>query len=74
MVDEPYYYLSFWSEDTGRNIVALPPLEAGSWMIPNWHGAVLKHSEVLQSASGKVQYEQVISFFKSGISLLSEHI
>ena len=70
MVDEPYYYLSFWTEDTDKNITDLPALDSGKWMMPGWNGAVLRHSEIMQNNSARGQYEITESFFKSGMEVI----
>lgn len=74
MVDEPYYYLSFWSEkpmDNSDNLAALP---AGQWMMPNWNGAVLKQSEIMQQKTAEEQFEIVKSYFKQGIDMVFKHL
>ena len=71
MVNEPYYYISFWSAKPDTNFKDLPALEAGRWMIPEWNGAVLKHSEIIKESSPEKQQQLVNSFFTSGISILT---
>ena len=74
MVSEPYYYLSFWSKipiNTGGNSGSLP---AGKWMMPNWNGAVLKLSEIIQKETPEEQYNLVKSFFESGLNILREKL
>jgi hypothetical protein len=73
MVEEPYYYLSFWSEKPIDGLSDLNPLKSGEWKIPGWNGAVLKHSDILKSPANK-QSDLVISFFKEGIKLLLDHL
>ena len=73
MVDEPYYYLSFWSADSTENINDLTPLEIGEWKIPEWKGAVLRHSEILKYNSVEAQNEVVERFFKSGIEIITKN-
>ena len=70
MVNEPYYYLSFWSEKPDGDLKTMPALTAGQWMIPNWNGAVLKQSEILQQDSAEKQSELVESFYRKGIEIL----
>ena len=70
MLDEPYYYLSFWSKKPDEGLKALPALTAGQWMIPNWNGAVLKQSEIQQQDSDEKQHELVESFYRKGIEIL----
>ena len=71
MVNEPYYYLSFWSKNPIEDLEELKPLVAGEWMMPIWNGAVLKHSEILKEKSAVKQYKLAISFFKSCIEILT---
>jgi len=73
MVDEPYYYLSFWSEKPEEGLDKLKPLGAGKWMMPDWNGAVLKHSEILKAGTAIGQHELVKSFFNSGIKKIIDH-
>jgi hypothetical protein len=72
LVPEPYYYLSFWSQTADESLEHLPSLELGEWMFPEWHGAVLRHSEVLQSSTSNAQHRLVREFYRSGINLLAE--
>ncbi|MFK5855640.1 MAG: hypothetical protein QM503_05880, partial [Bacteroidota bacterium] len=41
MINEPYYYLSFWSEKQIEGADKFANLLAGKWMMPDWNGAVL---------------------------------
>jgi len=70
MVKEPYYYLSFWSEKPVENAADPGQLIAGEWMLPDWNGAVLKHSEIIKEKTAGNQHQLVEAFFKSGISKL----
>ena len=70
MINEPYYYLSFWSADATEGLDELPSLPSGQWLMPDWNGAVLKHSEILKADSADVQHELVKSFYQSGIEIL----
>ena len=70
MVNEPYYYLSFWSDKPVENLNNLPPLDAGQWMMPDWNGAILKLSEIAKEDTTEKQYQLVESFFKTGIDEL----
>ena len=67
MIDEPYFYLSYWSKDPDSFPDNLPSLKAGKWMNPEWNGAVLRLSEILTRDSADGQYELVRSFFNAGI-------
>lgn len=74
MVPEPYFYLSFWSEnaiDIDKNPVALP---AGKWMLPDWSGAVLGVSEIIKEDTAEQQYHLVKDFFETGIDYLLERM
>jgi hypothetical protein len=73
MVNEPYFYLSFWSEDSIENFNALPDLEAGEWIKSGWHGGVFRNSDILKISSASGQKTFVESFFNSGIMLLSKY-
>ena len=73
MVDEPYYYLSFWSEKPDDKLKTFPKLNAGQWMTPNWNGAVLKHSEIYKEKSAEKQFKLVESFYSRGIEILLTH-
>jgi hypothetical protein len=73
MVNEPYYYLSFWSEQPVESFEALTPLEAGKWITTGWNGGVLKLSEVLKYVSADEQHALVQTFFNSGIKILTNN-
>lgn len=73
MVNEPYYYLSLWSEQAVDNFKELPALKSGEWITTGWTGGVLRLSEILQSPSAEVQYEKTKLFFQSGIEILTKH-
>ncbi|MCF6342003.1 MAG: hypothetical protein L3J31_04285 [Bacteroidales bacterium] len=70
MIDEPYYYLSFWSEKPVEGIDKLSALDGGNWMMPDWNGAILKHSELLKTEPADEQCELVKSFYQSRIKSL----
>lgn len=74
MVKEPYYYLSYWSEKPIDKPLVLDAPGTGNWMMPQWNGAVLKHSEILKAGDANDQYEMVRSFFKTGISILQKRM
>ncbi len=73
MIDEPYYYLSFWSESPVGDFSELPAPEAGEWIRTGWNGGVARHSDILKISSAGRQQEFVELFFNSGIKILSEH-
>jgi len=72
MVNEPYFYLSFWSEKETKNSSNFPSLDFGNWMTPNWNGAILKHSEIINETSAEKQYLRVKQFYNSGIKQLMQ--
>ena len=74
MVNEPYFYLSFWSEKEIKNNSVLPSLETGNWMMPGWNGAVLRQNEIISENSAKNQYLRVKHFFEEGIAYLTEYL
>lgn len=73
MVNEPYYYLSFWSEDPIEDFTALPNLEAGEWIRSGWYGAVASNTDIIKISSPSGQQACVETFFNSGVRLLREH-
>jgi hypothetical protein len=73
MVNEPYYYLSFWSEDPVEDFNALPDLEAGEWIRSGWYGAVAGNTDIIKNPSASGQLAFVETFFNSGIRGLLEH-
>jgi len=72
MVNEPYFYISFWSEKEIKNSSNIAPLEFGNWLTPEWNGAVLKHSEIINGTSAENQYLRVKQFYNSGIEQLMQ--
>jgi hypothetical protein len=72
MVNEPYYYLSFWSENSIEDFDKLPSPDAGEWIRTGWKGGVLRLSDIIKEKSSKSQYELVKTFFQSGIKILTE--
>jgi len=73
MVDEPYFYLSFWSEDPVEQFDALPEPEAGEWIRTGWHGGVARNGHIVNIPSASGQHAYVEAFFHSGIRLIREH-
>jgi len=41
-------------------------------MIPDWNGAVLRHSDIIGEESAKNQLHVVKHFFDEGVSILSQ--
>ena len=70
MIDEPYYYLSFWSEKALPNRDGFSALDSGKWMMPNWNGAVLKNSEISSHKTAEAQKKLVMHFYSGGIDTL----
>jgi hypothetical protein len=67
MVPEPYFYLSFWSENSTSSLEIPQNLPAGKWMMPEWDGAVISISEIIQVGSAEKQYDLVKAFFEAVI-------
>ena len=74
MINEPYFYLSFWSAKPSILPENMPALTSGEWMIPEWNGGVLRLSEILRQSSPEGQYASVRSFFTSGLLILEQHL
>jgi hypothetical protein len=74
MIDEPYFYLSFWSQKPLENLEDFRPLGAGRWMMPDWNGAVLQLSEITKEKTAEKQYQLAKSFFIQGIELLLQKL
>ncbi len=74
MINEPYFYLSFWSQKPLENPGDIPPLKSGRWMMPDWNGAVLKLSEITREETAEKQYQLAESFYKQGIELLLQKL
>jgi hypothetical protein len=72
MVLEPYFYLSFWSENSLNTENEPEKLPAGKWMMPGWNGAVLGISEIIKEPYAERQYNLVKGFFEVGIEILLE--
>ncbi len=73
MVNEPYYYLSFWSESPVEGFNELPVPKSGEWIKTGWNGGVARNSDILAQSDAPRQHEFVESFFDSGIKILSKH-
>ncbi len=70
MVPEPYYYLSFWSENQNIDFSNLPSPEYGEWIKTGWLGGILKLSDIVSEQKAQVQYSIVKKFYESGIQIL----
>ena len=73
MVDEPYYYLSFWSAEPIKELENPDELTVGEWMIPTWNGAVLKLSDIMKAKSAQIQHQIVLDFYVSGFNILKKY-
>ncbi len=67
MVDEPYYYLSFWSENVKSAPAGFKTLKSGKWMMPDWNGAILPLSEFLKKDSANEQLALALAFFRQAM-------
>lgn len=74
MMNEPYYYLSLWSEQTLAHFQELPAPEAGKWISAGWTGGVLGLSDILMEKSAKAQRDKVNLFFLSGMQILHDFL
>ena len=74
MVNEPYFYLSFWDADPKNIPGNFTALKAGKWMMPQWNGAVLPLSEILQEASATGQHLRVKTFFDEAVVAVIQHL
>lgn len=74
MISEPYFYLSFWSEENIPLPAEMPALKNGVWMTPGWKGAVLALSELLGHHSEEQQMAAALSFFNDGIAIIRKTI
>jgi len=72
MVNEPYYYLSYWSEVPIEDFRKLPDPDAGEWIQTGWNGGVVRLSDILKISTAEDQKEYVESFFNSGIEILRQ--
>ncbi len=73
MINEPYFYLSFWSESPLEDFNNLPDPETGEWIKTGWKGGVARHSDILKCSTSGLQLEFVESFFRSGIKILTRN-
>lgn len=73
IVDEPYYYLSFMSDEPINEKAQPGELAAGNWMMPKWNGAVLPLSEIIKEESADNQFAMVRLFLESASQRITEH-
>lgn len=74
MVDEPYFYLSFWSAERIPELETPLPIKQGKWMMPAWSGAILKISDIKEEKEVQSQHQLVREFFESGIEALKPYL
>lgn len=74
MIDEAYFYLSFWSSEAIIELETPPALPYGIWMMPIWDGAVLRLSDILRTDSAKEQHAIIKSFYSEGLKVLSKYL
>lgn len=74
MVNEPYYYLSFWSEEPIEGVEKLESLNLGRWMMPDWNGAILTHSVISNAGTASRQFQLAKTFLNTGIDILLNKI
>lgn len=68
MVEEPYFYISHWLADPEKNLHNLEPFSGkGVWKMPDWQGAVLPLSSLLDLTTAESQEKEVQTFFEEGI-------
>jgi len=72
MVNEPYFYLSYWSADPNDSLESPTPFKGkGTWKTPQWPGAILPLSDIISAKSADSQQKDVEVFFEEGIKLIS---
>lgn len=64
MVRGPYFYLSYWSEESAGPPDDLPAPGRGRWMIPDWNVAVLLLSRLLEADTSQGQHALAKEFFR----------
>jgi hypothetical protein len=69
MVNEPYFFVSYWPPESANVFDTLPPLKAGTWLTGEWKGGVYKLSDFVNLPAA-IQYKRTRSFFTSGIEAL----
>jgi hypothetical protein len=69
MVNEPYFFVSYWPPESANGFDALPPLKVGTWLNGDWKGGIYKLSEFVNLPAA-IQYKRTRTFFTSGIELL----
>ena len=65
--EEPYYYITTWSQAGDNEYENLSPLPKGEWISNPFNGAVLKASEIVKAKTAAQQAKVVTDFLKAGI-------
>lgn len=73
MINEPYFYTSFWSDSELPKKFAAAPLAKGEWKVPDWNGAVLAHS-TLRNIPPENQYNSLENYFDESISSIQQFL
>jgi len=73
MVNEPYFYLSYWSDIPTGDFAALPAPETGEWIKTGWKGGIVRNSDILKKSTAVEQKLFLESFYNSGIEILRRH-
>jgi hypothetical protein len=74
MINEPYFYLSYWSSENINELEHPEAIAHGKWMMPVWKGAVLRISDILKEKKSISQNQMVYEFFESGLLILKPHL
>lgn len=72
MVNEPYFYISFWSAKEFSDQIKFKTLPIGEWKTPEWNGAVLSHSQITGNTLKENQYLRANDFFNHGIDQITQ--
>lgn len=65
--EEPYYYITTWSQAGDNKYENLSPLPTGEWISKPFNGAILKASEIVKAKTAAQQAKVVTDFLKAGI-------
>lgn len=69
MINEPYFFVSYWPPESANGFDTLPPPKVGAWLKGDWKGGVYKLSEFVNLPAA-IQYKRTRSFLTSGIEIL----
>lgn len=72
-IDEPYYYISLHSDHEFVEQSEPDELPLGEWMMPEWNGAVFRHSDMLAETDAEKQKLKVKGFIETGLKRMVEH-